>query len=252
MEQQEINIDDAASEIGKDLFGEAPQTEVAPPPAEAAPPVEVPPPADAGAPDPVVAFPSSWKKDYQPDWEKVDPRVRGYINEREQQMLDGLKQYKDFHGVGKTVADIVKPYEPMLKQLGIDAPKAISYLLAAHSRLTHGDEAARRAAYEELGRSLGFAQQVAQAQVDPALQQIMERQTQLERVLTQEHQRRYEETLQQTTRDVASFAEAKDEAGNLKHPYIDELADDIAQLLNAGVAKDLDDAYAKEIGRAHV
>lgn len=47
--------------------------------------------------------------------------------------------------------------------------------------------------------------------------------------------------------EFEAFVNAKDEAGNLKHPYFNEVKEEMQTLFKAGIAKNYEDAYARAI-----
>ena len=52
---------------------------------------------------------------------------------------------------------------------------------------------------------------------------------------------------QQTENQISAFAESKDEKGNLKYPHFEQVRVKMGNLIDAGEAKGLEDAYAKSI-----
>ena len=92
-----------------------------------------------------------------PHWEKTPKEVQDYWETREKQMLDGLSQYKDHASIGKDFSEVVNPYLPHLKAAGIEPRQMIGNLLNAHWRLTQGTVESRKAAYDQLGKELGFS-----------------------------------------------------------------------------------------------
>ena len=47
--------------------------------------------------------------------------------------------------------------------------------------------------------------------------------------------------------DVERFVNAADEAGNLKHPFYQNVKDEMKRILKSGAANDLQEAYAKAV-----
>jgi hypothetical protein len=193
----------------------------------------------------VKPAPKSWPKEMHEHWTKTPPQVQEYWEKREAQMLEGLEQYRGDATLGKSLKEVILPYQPMLQASGVDETKAVQFLLNAHYRLTNGSPEQRQAAYQQLGQNLGLVQAQEQQQIDPALRAVMERQQKLESALEQRQREAFEAKRGELTSHVAAFADAKDEKGNPKHPYFDEVADDIILLINAG--HELDAAYDKAV-----
>jgi hypothetical protein len=180
--------------------------------------------------------PKSWAKDYHEPWSKLDPKVQEYIETREKQMLDGIEQYKEHSGLGKQLKDVITPYDAILRAQGVDAPQAIQYLLNAHYRLTQGTAEQRQAAYQELGKNLGFVEGEAK---DPKYQALEQKLSAIESTLTMSQQRALQETQAKVSKEVEAFA------SDSKHPYFDDVADDIVAMIQAG--RTLEDAYEKAV-----
>jgi hypothetical protein len=178
--------------------------------------------------------PKSWAKETHEVWAKLPPEAQTQIELREKQILDGLDQYKTHAGFGKQMREAVAPFEQMIQQHGLDAPKAVQYLLSAHQRLTHGSPESRIAAYQQLGRDLGLDPNAPTP--DPKYQALEQKVTKLESTLTERQQKELDETKAQIAKEVETFA-----SDTKAHPYFEECADDIVRLCNAGY--DLQQAY---------
>jgi len=157
----DLNIDDAVDEIGNDIFGQDVTENVTEEVVETEEPVVEQPVVEARP------APKSWAKEKHELWSKLDPAVQDQIELRETQALEGISAYKEYSGIGKQIRDVAAPYQQLLEQQGVDLPKAVSTLFAAHARLTTGSQEQRLAAYQELGRNLGLAQQT---DIDPRVQ----------------------------------------------------------------------------------
>jgi hypothetical protein len=237
-----FDMDAAADKIGASLFPEheTPETTLAD---DLTP--EPSPPLVAATPAVPIGrqVPKSWPKEMHEHWGNTDPKVQEYWETREQQMQTGLDQYKTEAQLAKTFEQILHPFAPILKSQGVDAPQAVQYLLTAHQRLTQGTPDARRAAYDELGRSLGFQQtatpQTEQAPIDPALYSLQQQMAQIQSTLTARQQADYQAAQARTSQEVEQFA------SDPTHPHFNEVADDIVLLLKTGLP--LQEAYDKAV-----
>ena len=203
---------------------------------------EIAPDAIVTKPDETVVTkqaPKSWPKEMHEHWGKTDPKVQDYWETREKQMLDGLEQYKGDAGLGKTLKEVITPYKPILEAAGMDETTAVRSLLNAHYRLTQGTAEQRQAAYQELGKNLGLIQPDPNVQVDPQVRQLQEKLSAIESTITNSQQRALQETQAKVSKEVEAFA------SDTKHPYFDEVADDIVAMIQAG--RSLEDAYEKAV-----
>jgi prefoldin subunit 5 len=232
-EDQGLNIEEASAGIAADLFGAEPPPEDAP--IEDAPETPVSAVAETAPVTETVQTPApkSWAKETHELWTKLPPEAQNQVLKREQEMLSGLEQYKEHFSLGKTLNEVIAPYKPTLEAQGIDTPKAVGTLLAAHARLTQGSPEQRLHAYQELGRNLGLVQ----GQTDPALKAYEQRIERLESTLTQSQRAQFQAAQTKVSNEVAAFAKDK--------PYFDEVADDIIVYLGAG--HPLEDAYDKAV-----
>ena len=241
-----IDIDKAVSSIAQDLgFEKETEDEVVEETTEETPDVveEETAPVEESEETPVTEEPEtkiavreppkSWSKDKHELWSKLPPEAQEYYELRENQMLSGIESYKDNATYGKTLKDVITPYEPILQAAGLDAPKAVQYLLNAHYRLTNGSPEQRKAAYEQLGQNLGLIE----GQIDPKFKMLQDELYQIKNTLTQREQVALQETQSRVSKEVETFASDK--------PYFDEVADDIVAYINAGLT--LDKAYEKAI-----
>ncbi len=186
----------------------------------------------------VKPAPKTWPKEMHEYWGKTDPKVQEYWETREKQMLDGLEQYKEHAGIGKTLKEVITPYRPILEAAGMDEATAVKSLLNAHYRLTQGSPEQRAQAYQELGKNLGLVTS-EQQNVDPTVKALQDKLAAIENTLTHSQQRALQETQVKVTKDVEAFA------SDTNHPYFDEVADDIVAMIQAG--KSLEDAYEKAV-----
>lgn len=203
-------------------------------PAQAADPNE-----DTPASPAVREPPKSWAKEQHAHWAKMPPEAQAYAEQREKQMLDGIEQYKGDAGVGRQFRDITAPYEALLRQQGVDAPKAVEYLLAAHQKLSTNP----RAALAELAKSYGATDLASiaapAAAANPELQAVLDKVQRLESTLTGQQQRELTAAREKVAGEVNVFAT------DPKNAYFDEVADDMMPLLTAGAS--LQDAYEKAV-----
>ncbi len=236
----DFDVEAAASQIGSDLFGQVEDDDT---PAEVTENVtdeptldEIGQEAQDTAENGQVELrpaPKSWPKEMHEYWSKTDPKVQEYWETREKQMLDGLDGYKTHAGLGKSLSEVAQPYQQYLDQAGVDLPKAVSYLLSAHVRLTQGTLEQRKAAYLDLGRNLGFGQDAGISQVDPHVAAAYQAAQEAQNLVRGWQTQQTEQLKQQKFAEVEEFAKDK--------PYFDEIADDIIVFINNGMA--LQDAY---------
>lgn len=236
-------IETGAAEIAASLFGE-PEKEVPDIQDETevtdAPVSEVKPEVETEVQVDLIPPPKSWAKEKHELWGKLPKDAQEYYQLREKQMLDGLDQYKEHSSFGKQMRDIMTPYRPIIQAAGIDETQAVQTLLNAHYRLTQGSQEQRHAAYQELGRSLGFVEPpTGGTPVDPNVKMLQDQINRLESGLTAREQAQLTDAKARVAAEVEAFA------SDPSHPYFDEVADDIVAMIQTGAS--LKDAYEKAV-----
>jgi len=191
--------------------------------------------------------PKSWPKEMHDFWPKADPKVQEYWETRERQWHEGIEGYKGDATYGKGLKDIFAPYQPLLDAQGIkDHSIATRYLLNAHYQLSQADAAKKTAYFAGLAKSYGVDLNEAlkhvseAAYADPALRELSTRFDKLETTLTAEQTARVEELRSKTATEVDAFA------SDPKHPYFDEVAEDITLLLQ-NPKTSLEQAYERAV-----
>lgn len=204
------------------------------PVAEAAPVVEQPAPVVEKIPRP-----SSWKKDYWNHWEKLDPSVAKYINEREQQFSSGVSTYKQEAERAKEYIEAVTPFLPELQQHGIKPTDWIRSLGQAHRTMALGQPHEKLAMFQKLAQDYGIPlQNVVQGQVTPDMQYYSALQEQVRQLQGQfQNYQQMSERQQQATieSELAAFA--------AKNEHFESVRETMSGLLSAGLAQDLQSAY---------
>lgn len=202
----------------------------------------------APAPPPTRNPFSSWKPDAQnalmkaergetltPDELKL---LRVEAERRESDFHRGVSEFKSHSERAKAYDNAIAPYQQHLQRMGIDAPTAINALMKADVTLRTGDPATKAQYFAQLAREYGIdLSQVQNPQpVDPQTQfltqqlnELRQQQQLWQNQVQQQEQMRVQQELQQ-------FATA-----DKKH--FDAVRNDMADLLETGKAKDLQEAY---------
>ena len=185
--------------------------------------------------------PSSWKKDYDEDWGKLDPKVAQYINQRESEYTKGVSTYKQEWDNAKPLLDAIAPYYPDFQKLGVEPAQALSKLAQTHREMTASNPVQRLQIFARLANDYqvplqalldpNFAQQWQQFQQP---QQPQESQEQMTRRIISE---------MEAQKGVHEFGSRKDSQGNPVYPHYEAVRGKMAQLLESGLATDLEGAY---------
>jgi len=184
--------------------------------------------------------PASWKKDYHEAWTTADPKLKEYAWKREEEMKAGVQPLLSKAQFADQMQQAIEPYMQNIRGLGIEAPQAVKALMEADNVLRHGSPQQKQAYFAQLAQQYGINMGDVQIQpTDPNFYAI-------------------QNELAQVRGEVLNWKQAQETAQNqallqeinqfqTKAEYFEEARPTMIQLLNSGVAKDLDDAYQKAI-----
>jgi hypothetical protein len=184
--------------------------------------------------------PASWKKDYHEAWTTADPKLKEYAWKREEEMRAGVEPLLSKAQFADQMQQAIEPYIQNIRGLGIEAPQAVKALMEADNILRHGSPQQKQSYFAQLAQQYGINMGDVQIQpTDPNFYAIQNELAQVRgEVLNwkqQQENAQNEALLQEINRFQA------------KAEYFEEARPTMIQLLNSGVAKDLDDAYQKAI-----
>lgn len=208
----------------------------------------------AEAPKPKVPRPSSWKKELESHWDTLQPEVQAYVGERERQYATGVSTYKTEADRAKSVMTALAEIEPVLQQGGIAADKWVASMGQAHRVLAQGTAQDKVSLLQQVIANNRIPVQLAYqdqqgrwqliGQQQPAQQQAAQQQLSPQDIEATV-QKAVDERLvnEKVSAEYKAFTEAKDEAGNPKYPYFEELKATMAGILQAELAQTLAEAH---------
>jgi hypothetical protein len=184
--------------------------------------------------------PASWKKDYHEAWTTADPKLKEYAWKREEEMKAGVQPLLSKAQFADQMQQAIEPYMQNIRGLGIEAPQAVKALMEADNVLRHGSPQQKQQYFAQLAQQYGINMGDVQMQpTDPNFFAI-------------------QNELAQVRGEVLNWKQAQETAQNqallqeinqfqTKAEYFEEARPTMIQLLNSGVAQDLQDAYDKAI-----
>jgi hypothetical protein len=185
--------------------------------------------------------PSSWKKDYEEHWGKLDPTLQDYIQQREADYAKGVSTYKNQWDMAAPIVEAIKPFEKVLQENNMNPAQWISNLGNAHAQLVYGSPEQKLNTFAQLANEYGvnLGQLTGQTGYDPQFSQLAQELAQIKNQWSsfQSSQEQMEQT--QLQNEISSFADDK--------PYFEEVRETMAGLLQSGMADDLQSAYDKAI-----
>jgi hypothetical protein len=209
-------------------------------------------------PDEEVKRPTTWKKEYVEVWNKMQEgkpldkaefaKFAEYANQREAEYKKGVSAYKAEADNARQLTEAIGQFVPELQKHGIHPVAWINNLGRAHYTLANGTHEQKLQAFNRLAQDYGIQltsdslQVPEQAYVDPYQQQLMQQLQatqqqvqQLSAIREQEENARLNQEISRVSSDKVAF------------PHFEMVREDMAQLLERGLAQDLESAYAKAV-----
>lgn len=183
---------------------------------------------------------ASWKKEAQSALSQLPQETQRYIQEREEQFHKGIEQYKQDAYQGRTLGKALAPHMEYLNQVGVAPETAISTLIAAEKVLRTSDPQTKANMFMKLAHDYGVdVNSLTNVPFDPYKYQLEQQLAQQQAALQQLQQSRQIAEEAQLGQTIEQFAQ--------QHEYFDEVRETMADLLDKGLASDLNDAYSKAV-----
>lgn len=196
--------------------------------------------------------PSSWSKDQWERWNKLDPETQSYIEKREADYAKGVSTYKGQWDQAQPIYEAMQPFMPELQQYGIQPAQWIQNLGTAHRTLALGSPEQKLQMFAKLATDYGVplqalnqaapgpdGQPAQQPQIDPQFGYIAQTVSSLQNRLQQFETFQQQQEQQRIQSEIDRFKADK--------PHFDAVKETMGQLLQSGVAPDLQTAYEKAI-----
>ena len=193
--------------------------------------------------EPVVAAPtrpSSWKKDYWGDYDKIaaeNPRLADYLSQREREFATGVSTYKAEAENARQLNDAIAPFLPNLQKHGLETTQWIRALGTAHEQLALGSPQQKVQTFATLLNQYGVdPQHLFQAlsgQQPNIPQQPAYQPPDIERIVEQKL------TQKEVNNEYQRFISEAPE----KYPHFEAVKETMAGLLQAELAQDYASAY---------
>jgi hypothetical protein len=209
-------------------------------------------------PDEEIKRPTTWKKEYVEVWNKMQEgkpldkqefaKFAEYANQREAEYKKGVSAYKAEADNARQLTEAIGQFAPELQAQNIHPVAWINNLGRAHMILSKAPYEQKVQMFHRLAQDYGIQlnsdslQMPEQAYVDPYQQQLMQQLQatqqqvqQLSAIREQEENARLSQEINRVSSDRERF------------PHFEMVREDMAQLLERGLAQDLESAYAKAV-----
>jgi hypothetical protein len=209
-------------------------------------------------PDEEIKRPTTWKKEYVEVWNKMQEgkpldkaefaKFAEYANQREAEYKKGVSAYKAEADNARQLSEAIGQFTPELQQQGIHPVAWISNLGRAHMILTKAPYDQKVQMFHRLAQDYGVQlnqdalQMPEQAYVDPYQQQLMQQLQATQQQVQQLSAIREQEENARLTQEISRVSSDKE-----RFPHFEMVREDMAQLLERGLAPNLETAYAKAV-----
>lgn len=188
--------------------------------------------------------PGSWPKELRDSFGTLPPQVQEYMHKREADISRTINQYSGKAKFADSVTQILSPYEGILRADGAEPLGAINGLMKTYQVLRNAPPAQKAQAVAQMiqrfGVDLSLVGEDGNAgNSDPHVTQLYEKVSQLEQQLVQRQHAEQQAEQTHVESVIAEFAQNR--------PHFDAVKVHMGALMQAGLAKDMSDAYDQAV-----
>lgn len=198
----------------------------------------------------VLSAPEAYTKEFKDTFNTLAPNWQKYLIQREEEQQKGISKLQGKLGTYKYIDDGFNANKELLLANGINSAREYYDLMNnTFCALNYEPEKTLRS----LANTYGFDLQPLKtnndvdnpyahefAKINQELQDLKNYRYSQERALQAENRQKADQV-------VADFMNAKDENGNLKHPYFNDVREDMINIVKSGLETDIEKAYERAI-----
>ena len=192
-----------------------------------------------------LGAPKTWTKEALESWATIPPRAQQEILKREEDYFRGIGQYKERAEVADKYLGVVEPFKPILEAAQIDPVELFRNFASNHYLLSRGtpEQKVQIASnliqhYQiDLGQLLDHIGNAPVEPPNPRIAALEQELATLRQAVTGGQKQAEEAAREKATATIDEFA------ADPAHPYFEEVADLMSDLLASGRAKTLKEAY---------
>ena len=202
--------------------------------------------------EPPLEAPKNWSEEVRSKFKDLPRDAQEYMLKRDKEMTadytrktqEVAEQRKSFESLDKVIA----PMRQQIAASGVGEAEYISRLLNADYALRNNPKMAIRQLAQGYGIDLSSIEDGGSyEEPDSQIAQLQQQNQAILAELNQFKQQNLTSARQQTENQINNFAQSKDDKGNLKYPHFNKLRIKMGNLIDAGEAQGLEDAYAKAV-----
>jgi len=254
----ESKTDGVRDAHGRFLPKDKDEKDVIPPLTEPKAPVPpVTPPASSTPPDPNAPIkldatkpPQGWTPEMKAKWDKVPEDIRAEVIRREEDMAAGVQRLMQQTEPARQIYSVLEPYEPYFQQIELEPAEYLTQMIQSEQVLALGNPAQKFTQLLEIADGYGIPiRQALDQAMGGKLQAFIEESHKHHRTppsLPPEVARELQE--QRDWRANLEATAAKNEleaftADKTAHPFMDQVRDQMADVIESGVCETYQDAY---------
>lgn len=196
------------------------------------------------APANAIPVPRTWRPEAAAHWAALPPQVQAEVAKREQDIFNGLNQYKQFANIGQRALQAVKDVLPVLQQQGQDPYAFMKDMCEVHRLLSSGTPEQKARAFTAIALHYGVAtdQNGATSPLPDQMEMMRQQIANLTNFQARTVQQQQIAQRQYCNQQIEEMAADKANA-----PYFDEAVPMMTELINKGLANNLKEAYNNAI-----
>lgn len=199
----------------------------------------------------VLSAPEAYTQEFKDAFNSLAPNWQKYLIQREEDAQKGISKLQGRLGTYKYVDDGYNAIKDILLSNGIKSPREYYDLMNNTFRaLNYKPEETLKSLANTYGYDLQPLNPNNEDNNNPYAHEFAKINQELQDLknyrYTQE-QAIQAENRQKADQVVADFMNAKDENGNLKHPYFEDVREDMINIVKSGLETDIEKAYERAI-----
>jgi hypothetical protein len=197
-------------------------------------------------PKEAIAPPAAWSAAAKADFASLPPHIQQEVMRREKDVTDGLAQRQQKDERFNRLDSLLAPRRERFQLAGLDEFQAVQALFAAQDLLDRDAPSGLRYLAKQYGVNLaslaqGAPAQAQQAPMPPVVQQLMNEVQSLKSAHNQQQQSADRAAQDQASQMVQAFS------ADPKNLYFENVRKDMADLVNSGQAKTIQEAYDRAV-----
>ena len=189
--------------------------------------------------------PSSWRANVRDQFAALPAEVQEEVLRRESDFHKGIEQYRTDADYGRSLKQVLAPYQQDFAALGVDESRAVGTLLGYERTLRLGSPEQKLEIFQSMARSYGVPVEALLSD-DGEVQQAAMLNAQLTSRLNQLEQQLHGFTSQQQSQVQAQVSDTITKfASDPANKWFNDVKEDMGRLLQSNMATDLKDAYEK-------